>query len=46
LTTAATVLAPSTARVISSIAATLCDDEFILREIPPETLLAATPVRK
>ena len=35
------------ARVISSIAATLFGyDEFILREISPETFLAATPVRR
>jgi len=35
------------ARVISSIAATLFGyDEFILREISPETLLAATPTRR
>jgi hypothetical protein len=34
------------ARVISSIAATLFGyDEFILREISPETLLATTPRR-
>jgi hypothetical protein len=35
------------ARLISAIAATLFGyDEFILREISPETLLAAGPVRK
>ena len=35
------------ARLISSIAATLFGyDEFILREISPETLLASTPVRR
>lgn len=35
------------ARVISSIAATLFGyDEFILREMSPETLLAATPTRR
>jgi hypothetical protein len=35
------------ARVISAIAATLFGyDEFILREISPETLLAAGPTRK
>jgi hypothetical protein len=35
------------ARVISSIAATLFGyDEFILREISPETLLAASPTRR
>jgi hypothetical protein len=35
------------ARVISSITATLFGyDEFILREISPETLLAATPMRR
>ena len=34
------------ARVISSIAATLFGyDEFILREISPESVLAATPTR-
>jgi len=35
------------ARVISSITATLFGyDEFILREISPETLLASTPMRR
>jgi hypothetical protein len=35
------------ARLISSIAAMLFGyDEFILREISPETLLAATPARR
>jgi hypothetical protein len=35
------------ARVISSITATLFGyDEFILREMSPETLLAATPIRR
>jgi hypothetical protein len=35
------------ARVISSIAATLFGyDEFILREVSPETLLAAAPTRR
>ena len=35
------------ARVISSITATLFGyDEFILREISPESLLASTPVRR
>jgi len=35
------------ARLISSIAATLFGyDEFILREISPETFLAATPSRR
>jgi len=35
------------ARVISAIAATLFGyDEFILREISPESLLAAAPTRK
>jgi hypothetical protein len=35
------------ARVISSIAATLFGyDEFILREVSPESLLAATPARR
>jgi hypothetical protein len=35
------------ARLISAIAATLFGyDEFILREISPETLLAAGPTRK
>ena len=35
------------ARVISSITATLFGyDEFILREISPETWLASTPVRR
>ena len=35
------------ARLISSIAATLFGyDEFILREISPETFLAATPARR
>jgi hypothetical protein len=35
------------ARVISSITATLFGyDEFILREMSPETLLAATPTRR
>jgi len=35
------------ARLISSIAATLFGyDEFILREISPETLLASTPMRR
>ena len=35
------------ARVISSITATLFGyDEFILREISPETLLASTPIRR
>ena len=35
------------ARVISSITASLFGyDEFILREVSPETLLAATPMRR
>ena len=35
------------ARLISSITATLFGyDEFILREISPETLLASTPMRR
>ena len=35
------------ARVISSITATLFGyDEFILREVSPESLLAATPMRR
>jgi hypothetical protein len=35
------------ARVISSITATLFGyDEFILREVSPESLLASTPVRR
>ncbi len=35
------------ARVISSIAATLFGyDEFILREVSPETLLAAGPIKR
>jgi hypothetical protein len=35
------------ARVISSITATLSGyDEFILREISPESLLATTPMRR
>jgi hypothetical protein len=35
------------ARLISSVAATLLGyDEFILREISPETLLATTPSRR
>jgi hypothetical protein len=35
------------ARLISSVAATLFgDDEFILREVSPETLLAASPSRR
>jgi hypothetical protein len=35
------------ARVISSVAATLFGyDEFILREVSPETLLAAGPTRR